>query len=113
MSDPFLDELDSAQAAGPFRTNEPTMDVRLAKARAASLERVARGTREQFDAEQHRERWIDRVLWWLLALSAVALAVVLVLALVGDNSWLALLCPAVSIVVSFAIAVFRRRTPRP
>jgi len=109
MSDPFSDTLGAEEAAvGPFRTNEPTRDRRLERAREESLARVARATLRELEAERRRARAGDRIWGALLGASALVLAAVVALAARGGSGWLPLLCPAASLAVSLAIVVWRR-----
>ncbi|MCZ7684219.1 MAG: hypothetical protein M5U28_37750 [Sandaracinaceae bacterium] len=90
--------------AGPFRTAEPTPEVRLAREREASFERVRAWSEEAAQAEQRRERSRDRLAWAALALSA--LATLGAVALTGVRATAApFVCPAGAALFSAIVVV--------
>ena len=107
--DAFESSLKEPEAPdGPFRTAEPTPEVRLARAREASWERVDEATRAQIAREERaRIRW-DRAVWALLGLSILALAGLGAAMALGEAQLGALLCPAISFVIASALGLAYR-----
>lgn len=100
--------------AGPFRTAEPTAEVRLAREREASFERVRAGTEAALEADRRRERWRDRLAWAALAITSAATLVVFALVAARASVGAPLVCPAIAALVSSILVVaFRRRVSPP
>ena len=99
---------ESETADGPFRTAEPTVDARLERARAASLERVAQATAEVVAREDAARRRGDRIAWAFLALSVLGLAVVVGLTFGTALRVGALVCPGIAGVLAASLVVLHR-----
>lgn len=93
---------------GPFRTAEPSPEVRLHRAREASWARVAEATREAMAAEERTRRRWDRLAWALFALSVLGLAALIAVVALTPLRVGALVCPAVAAVLASLLGVAHR-----
>ncbi|MGE0784709.1 MAG: hypothetical protein AB7S26_03400 [Sandaracinaceae bacterium] len=100
---------------GPFRTAERTLEQKKARAREASLDRVARETALAIQRERQRAAGRRRAIWLGLAVCLALSTAVVVLALLFGRSWIALSCPAVAFAISAGFIALRitatRRPP--